>query len=136
MKTKLSHIQFNVRPDGVPFYRDLFGFLGWQPVPDDEGTVGVEGPAGESLWFLGIAADTANHYDGCGMNHVAIGAESVADVDAVADFLRQRAIGALFETPHHRPDFTATEDETYYQVMFESPDRILFEVVYAGPKAA
>ncbi len=70
------------------------------------------------------------------MNHLAIGAETVEDVDAVADYLRQREVTALFETPRHRPDFAFMEGETYYQVMFESPDRILFEVVYTGPKAA
>jgi hypothetical protein len=33
------------------------------------------------------------------------------------------------EQSHH-----ASPDKTYYQVMFESPDRILFEVVYTGLK--
>jgi hypothetical protein len=30
----------------------------------------------------------------------------------------------------HRPEFAQGEDQTYYQVMFASPDRILLEVVY------
>jgi hypothetical protein len=34
----------------------------------------------------------------------------------------------------HRPEFSMSTEETYYQVMFESPDRILFEVVYTGTK--
>ena len=38
----------------------------------------------------------------------------------------------LFETPRYRPDFSS-EPNTYYQIMFESPDRILFEIVYVGP---
>ena len=38
-------------------------------------------------------------------------------------------------TPRHRPEFSASEHDTYYQIMFESPDRVLFEVVYEGPKA-
>jgi hypothetical protein len=41
----------------------------------------------------------------------------------------------LFDTPRHRPDFSQSPDHTYYQIMFESPDRILFEVVYTGPLA-
>jgi hypothetical protein len=49
-------------------------------------------------------------------------------------YLKQHGIKALFETPRHRPEFSGSEAETYYQVMFESPDRILFEVVYTGPK--
>jgi hypothetical protein len=68
------------------------------------------------------------------VNHIGIGAASVADVDAVAGYLASKGVAALFETPRHRPDFSASESETYYQVMFESPDRVLFEVVYTGPK--
>ena len=49
-------------------------------------------------------------------------------------FSRRAALQHLFETPRHRPDFAHGEDTTYYQVMFESPDRILFEIVYTGPK--
>ena len=49
-------------------------------------------------------------------------------------FSRRAALRTLFETPRHRPDFAHGEDTTYYQVMFESPDRILFEIVYTGPK--
>ena len=45
----------------------------------------------------------------------------------------------VFETPHHRPEIIAgtggPEGFTYYQVMFASPDNLLFEVVYTGPKA-
>jgi hypothetical protein len=48
--------------------------------------------------------------------------------------LQQHGIQALFDTPRHRPEFCSSPDNTYYQVMFESPDRILFEVVYTGPK--
>lgn len=63
MEPQLHHIQFNVRAENLPFYRDL-----------------------------------------------------------------------LFGTPQHRPDFAADDAHTYYQVMFASPDRILLEVVYTGPK--
>lgn len=67
------------------------------------------------------------------MNHLAIGAESQADVDAAAEHLSSRDVAMLFETPRHRPEFSG-EDSTYYQIMFESPDRILFEFVYTGPR--
>jgi len=67
------------------------------------------------------------------MNHLAIGAESVADVDATAAWLTGRGIERRFETPRHREEFSG-EGQTYYQVMFESPDRVLFEVVYSGPR--
>lgn len=135
MQTHLAHIQFNIRPANVPFYRDLLAFLGWQTIYDDEGMLGVAGQHGDSLWFLGQAKEVDNDYDGPGMNHLGIGAASQADVDAVAAYLGERGVAALFETPRHRPEFSGSEEQTYYQVMFESPDRILFEVVYTGPKS-
>ena len=136
MQSHLAHIQFNVRPANVPFYRDLLAFLGWQTLYDGEGMLGVAGKGGESLWFVGQVKEAGNDYDGPGMNHLAIGTAAQADVDTVADYLRERGVALLFETPRHRPEFGQSEQETYYQVMFESPDRILLEVVYTGPKAA
>jgi hypothetical protein len=38
-----------------------------------------------------------------------------------------------FDTPLQRPDFSSG-DNIYYQIMFEGPDRILFEFFYTGPK--
>jgi catechol 2,3-dioxygenase-like lactoylglutathione lyase family enzyme len=134
VKTSLSHLQVNVRKDNLPFYRDLMAFLGWQTLLEDQAFIGVGGGNGASLWFIGEVRDTPNDYDGPGVNHIAIGAESQADVDATAGYLAQTGVPALFETPRHRPDYAQGPDQTYYQVMFESPDRVLFEVVYTGPK--
>lgn len=116
------------------FYKDLFGFLGWQTLYEAEGTIGLAGKHGESFWFIGEAKAVANDYDGPGVNHLGIAAESQADVDAAAAYLTGRGVALLFETPRHRPDFAGGAGETYYQVMFASPDRILWEVVYTGPK--
>jgi catechol 2,3-dioxygenase-like lactoylglutathione lyase family enzyme len=136
MRTSLAHIQFNVRPDNLPFYRDLMGALGWETLYDGDGVLGVAGSNGESFWFAGEVKESANDYDGPGVNHVAIGAPSSADVDAIAGYLRDRGVSLLFETPRHRPEFSESEAHTYYQIMFETPDRVLLEVVYTGPKIA
>jgi len=61
-------------------------------------------------------------------------ARSQAEVDEVAAWLAGKGIAPAFETPRHRPEFSAGGDSTYYQVMFETPDRLLIEVVYTGPK--
>ncbi len=135
MQTHFAHIQLNVRPGNIPFYRDLMAFLGWQTIYEAEGMLGVGGTNDESLWFVGAAKEVANDYDGPGMNHIGIGTRSQADVDSVTAFLRERDVEPLFETPRHRPEFAGSEDQTYYQVMFETPDRILVEVVYTGPKS-
>lgn len=136
MQSHLGHIQFNVKPENLPFYRDLTAFLGWKTVHDGGGFFGVAGSGRESLWFGGEAKPVANDYDGPGMNHLAFGVEAISDVDAAADYLKSRGVALLFETPRHRPEFAHAEDHTYYQVMFETPDRLLIEVVYTGPKSA
>ncbi len=96
--------------------------------------LGVGNAGGASIWFAGGAKPLKNDYDGPGMNHFGIGAASIADVDATMAYLKSKGVAALFQTPRHRPDFASSEQDNYYQVMFESPDRILFEVVYIGPK--
>lgn len=135
MQSSLAHLQINVRATNLDFYRDLMRFLGWQTLMDEGPFVGVGGTNGASLWFIGEVKDIANDYDGPGVNHIGIGAAAQADVDTVAAYLKEKGVPALFETPRHRPEFSRGEGQTYYQVMFESPDRVLFEVVYTGPKS-
>ena len=136
MQTPLAHLQININPANMAFYKDLLGFLGWQPIYEDEGIlgVGVRAPNALSLWFVAQLQQVDNDYDGPGMNHLAFRAASQGDVDAATTYLTERGVAPLFDTPRHRPEFAAAEDATYYQVMFASPDRILFEIVYTGPK--
>ncbi len=143
MKSHFGHSQINVAQGNLSFYRDLIGFLGWETILDggvEGGFFVVRGEHDGVLIFNGHANAAANDYDGPGTNHLAIGVNAQADVDAVADYLRERGVAPLFETPRHRPEVSAgiggSEEDTYYQVMFASPDNLLFEVVYTGPKAA
>ncbi len=133
MQAPIGHIQFNVRAENLPFYRDLLVFLGWNLIGDWPAMVGVGHVDGQSLWFSGEAKAVENDYDGPGMNHLAFAAASVADVDEAAAYLTARGVASLFGTPCHRPEFARDEQSTYYQVMFETPDRILIEIVYIGP---
>ncbi len=130
----LGHMQFNVRGENLPFYRDLLTFLGWDLIGEWPGMIGLGSLGGQSVWFSGQVKEVANDYDGPGLNHLAFAAASVADVDEAVAWLQARGVAALFETPRHRPEFSADEQSTYYQVMFETPDRILVEIVYIGPK--
>jgi catechol 2,3-dioxygenase-like lactoylglutathione lyase family enzyme len=134
MKSGIGHIQFFVKQENLPFYVDLFAFLGWGAIWSGDEGLGVTGSNGESLWFMAGATGVENDYDGPGVNHVAIAAESQADVDAAAAHVTGNGVDLLFETPRHRPDFSASEEDTYYQIMFETPDRFLLEFVYTGPK--
>jgi len=132
MQTSLAHLQVNVSPANLAFYGDLAALLGLSTVYQDDQMLGVAGQNGASLWFVGQARDVGNDYDGPGVNHLGLGVSALTDVDAVTAWLAERGIQSLFETPRHRPEFAG--DQSYYQVMFESPDRVLFEVVYTGPK--
>ena len=134
MHAPLGHIQFNVREENLPFYRDLLVFLGWDLIGEWPGMIGLGSVEGQSLWFSGSAKEVHNDYDGPGMNHLAFAAASVADVDAAVDYLHGHGVALLFDTPCHRPEFARDAQSTYYQVMFETPDRILLEIVYIGPK--
>ncbi|KPV53971.1 hypothetical protein SE17_06545 [Kouleothrix aurantiaca] len=135
MQTKFGHLVFSIDTENTAFYRDLFAFLEWQVLYDGEGMLGVGDSNGVSLWFGSATKSAANDYDGPGMNHFAVSTAAQADVDAAVAYLAERGIAPLFETPRHRPDFTFDEASTYYQVMFETPDRILVEIVYTGPKS-
>ena len=136
IQATIGHIQFNVQPENFAFYKDLFAFAGWSTLYDDPAMLGIGSQDGSSLWFAGGAKDVSNDYDGPGMNHIGLGVRSVEDVDRAVEYLQSKNVTLLFETPRHRPEFCAGPENTYYQVMFESPDRILFEVVYTGPKPA
>ena len=134
MKTALGHLQFNIRAKNLPFYRDLLVFLGWDLIGDWLGMIGLGSVEGQSLWFSGEVKEVSNDYDGPGLNHLAFAAASVADVDEAVTYLQAHRVTPLFATPCHRPEFARDEQSTYYQVMFETPDRILIEIVYIGPK--
>lgn len=131
---RLSHLQVNIDANNLAFYNDLFHYLAWDPIFSDDSMTSFKSDGDVSLWFIGAANGSTNDRDGAGVNHIALAAESQADVDRTVRFLSERGIERLFDTPQHRPDFAQDEDNTYYQVMFESPDGILFEHVYIGPK--
>ncbi|HMS59276.1 MAG TPA: hypothetical protein PKA49_10540 [Tepidiformaceae bacterium] len=134
METSLYHLEIVVAPENLAFYRDLLPFLGWKTLHDSDEVVGYGSSSGASLWFTPRANGAQNDYDGAGMNHLGFGASSQAEVDEVAAWLPGKGIAPAFDTPRHRPEFSGGDDSTYYQVMFETPDRILIEVVYTGPK--
>jgi catechol 2,3-dioxygenase-like lactoylglutathione lyase family enzyme len=127
----LNHVQFNVSAGNFDFYRRLLSQLGFE-VQESEHYVAGFGN-GVSLWFMPSDVSEQQDHDHRGVNHLGLNAETVAEVDAVAAFLPEIGAEALFETPRRRDDFIGGGETDYYQVMFRSPDGILFEVVYTGP---
>jgi hypothetical protein len=134
MQTKLGHLVFGIDGKNRGFYRDLFTFLGWQVMFEAEDILAVSDSNHISLWFGDQLKAVANDYDGPGLNHLAVHTATQAEVDQAAAYLTEHGMAHLFGTPRHRPEFSQDENSTYYQVMFETPDRILVEVVYTGPK--
>lgn len=128
-----GHLQINIHPQNLGFYKELFGFLGWKTLYEDENMLGVGDSQGGSLWIGAATQDVSNDYDGPGMNHLAISVMKQGDVDQTVAYLQDREVACLFETPRHRPEFSHP-GHTYYQVMFETSDKLLFEVVYTGVK--
>jgi catechol 2,3-dioxygenase-like lactoylglutathione lyase family enzyme len=133
MKSTVGHLQINIDKANLGFYRDLFTFLGWKVLVDEPEAIGVFDEHKASFWFGEGLKKVKNDYDGIGVNHLAVSVPNQTDVDEVVTYLGQHDIKCLFGTPCHRPEFSG-EGHTYYQVMFESPDHILFEVVYTGLK--
>ena len=132
MKSLFGHLQINVNTVNITFYKDLLAFMEWRVIYEDATMLGMGSEHHQSLWFAGGAKAVSNDYDGPGVNHIGLAVGAPADVEAVAGYLEQQGVPLLFETPRHRPEF-AREGATYFQIMFESPDRVLFEVVYIGP---
>jgi hypothetical protein len=134
MRTYWNHLQVNVDPANRRFYKDLFTLLGWEVWHEDESMLGMGVEGKGSFWFASAPGKGTTDYDQRGVNHLGIRAEGQGDVDEVAGFLRRANVPPLFGTPRHRPEFAEGEGQTYYQVMFASPDNVLLEVVYIGPR--
>ena len=134
MKTHFGHLVLFTDPANVGFYKDLFEFLGWTTAYEEGGIFGTTDGGRCTLWFEGLANGAQNDYEGAGLNHLAVVTETQADVDTAAIYLRGKGVELLFGTPCNRPEHAESEKHLYYSAMFESPDRMLLEVVYTGPK--
>ena len=134
MESSLDHVQVNVRVENMDFYKEFMAFLGWNTILEMEGYFGAGGSSAASLWFAADVKDVPSDYDAPGLNHVGIAVFRQSLVDETIAWLKERGIEGLFETPRHR-EVPGREGDTYYQVMFESPDGALFEVLYIGPKS-
>jgi hypothetical protein len=134
MNSAWNHVQINIEAGNRAFYKDLFTLLGWANWHEDATMLGMGVEGKGSFWFASAPGKARPDYDQLGVNHLGIRTEDQKDVDAVAAFLKQKKVTALFGTPRHRPEFAEGEGQTYYQVMFASPDNVLLEVVYIGSK--
>ena len=134
MKSYFYHLQLNIDFANLNFYKSLFAFVGWKTIFEMEDTIGFKSDTSGDIWLVKTKGVKPQDRDNIGFNHVAIRVESVKEIDDINKFFHENKIQAMFETPRYRPEFVNNPQETYYQVMFESPDNILFEFVYIGKK--
>ena len=131
MQSKVSHLVYFL-PDfeqNLPLYRQLFAYFGYQTNLDEEDVYGVVDPEGIYIYLNPAIKNQSGNYDSGGLNHLAFEVESPKEVDQfIQEFLHPRELQQLFHTPRHRPEFADVEGG-YYQVMFEMPGGLLFEVV-------
>jgi len=135
MNSYFYHAQINVDlSKNKQFYKDLMEFLGWTTIFEESEMIGFKSKTNGDLWFIEPDDKTQQDYDRIGMNHLSIRVDELKNIDEITEMLKKKGTETLFGTPKHRPEFTGDESKTYYQIMFESPDKILFEIVYIGPK--
>ncbi len=132
MRSFLYHIQINIDFKNLNFYKKLFSFLNWSVIFETEDTLGFKSNMSGDIWFTDSSQKEQTNYDKIGMNHLSIRVGEQSDLDGCISYLKKEKIETLFDTPKHRSEFVDNQDETYYQVMFRSPDNILFELVYVG----
>ena len=135
MKAKVGHLFFLIQnyEENIHLFKKLFAYFEWSVLHDEHGFLGVN-TGSTSLWFSSPSVEQTNHRDANGLNHIGIDVGSREEVDTfVNDFMKPNNVEALFETPKERPDFMF-EGSDYYQVMFEFPGSVLFEVLYSGKK--
>lgn len=134
MNSYFYHVQINVDfKKNYLFYKELMEFLGWKIIFATDDTAGYKSETNGDLWFVDSLKKKVGDYDEVGLSHIAIRVEQQSDVDDVNAFLNSKGIKTLFDTPRHRPEFSSKK-ETYYQIIFESPDKIQIEIVYIGEK--
>ena len=134
MKSSFNHLQINIDPKNLSFYKDLMTFLGWSVIFEAEGMAGFKSGSNGDIWFLKSPKMDQSNSDNIGLSHIAFKVESMKDVVDLVSYLKSNNVDSLYDTPRHRPEFAASEQDTYYQVLFESPDKVLFEVMYVGKK--
>ena len=99
IKSNVSHMQINIHPQNLPFYKDLLGFLGWSVLYEDPGTLGLGNGRETSLWFDGHTKNVGNDYDGPGMNHLGFAVPAQADVNATVAYLQRARHSGLVRHP-------------------------------------
>lgn len=127
--TRLSHIEINVSDysKSIRFYDMVLKPLGWERlVCTSDCTAYCDGFLKIILSPAAVEHKVAGfHRKRIGLNHLALYANSKEEVDRYYQTIMQaNNISSLYQDG---PD----GDDEYYSILFEDPDRMKIEVVYA-----
>lgn len=129
MNAFVYHVQINVGPEAILFYRALFGFLDYRVMVENDDVLGVSNGTTD-FWMIATPPGRRGarfHRKNTGLNHVCFGVRERSDVDRfVAEFMRPRSIAMLYDSPREFPEYRPG----YYAVFFEDPDRLKIEVAH------
>ena len=132
MTTSLYHVQLNVSPVSMPFYKALVHHLGYTLVHDDREMFGATNGTTD-LWIVQTDpryAGRGYHRKAIGLNHLAFRVPSRTDVDRfTVDFLAVHGVTILYGGPREYPEY----QRGYYAVFFECPDRLKLEIAHVPP---
>ena len=124
------HLTINISDyeKSLPFYKDLFSYLGWQVVKEGAKHAGFTDGSAE-IWLKETGEDykkSGYHRKRTGVNHLAFRVKTREEVDQFyREFLVPRKISSLYGSPKPFPQYT----NKYYAAFFEDPDRLKLEVV-------
>ena len=109
-------------------YIKFFEYIGHTLIWENENFFCINANA-ISIYFGNATTKIKNDRDSNGLNHIAFSVNSKNVITNIIDnFLKPNNIELLFGTPKSRPEFSE-DDSDYYQIMFELPGDILFEIV-------
>lgn len=128
-QTKLSHLEINVSDykKSIRFYDMILRPLGWERlVCLAESTSYCDGFLKLILSPMDPEYKSAGfHRKRIGLNHIALYSDSKDGVDRFyQNVLQPNGVQSLYQEG-------PAGDDTYYSVLFEDPDRMKIEVVYA-----
>ena len=130
MRGTINHVALTVSDlsaSEAAFYRPVLGWLGYEKVEDEPGTMTLWYNDGArlaiNLWQAraGGGHDRANP----GLHHLAFTAPDRSDVDELHDLLIRAGIDVL-DAPAEYPDY----GPGYYAVYFADPDGMKFELAH------
>jgi glyoxylase I family protein len=128
-KTMVAHVVVSVGDikKSRAFYDKVLGFLGFKLIASGRSLAGY-GNGQMTFWLHAVPKTFAKQCfkrNRPGYDHVALGAESRAQIDRMQCLLKKERFSILYPAAKH-PEFTPD----YYSVSFKDPDGTIIELVH------